>query len=178
MSEKTLYAFDKVSAAIHRGQLPEGFDDTLPRLDLVEEGTVPLEEGTVLLEVQSAQIHGAGAGRGPDYIGGWGNPATFVSWEFEAPEPGKYTVMIHAACASDHGGDIEVVLDGTVLAAKVKDTSNFANPQIYTIGTVDIAESARTCHLSVKPIRMRKEGRVLMNLHAIRLVPVAAGTAQ
>ena len=66
-----------------------------------------------------------------------------------------------------------MVLGETVFSVKTKDTGTFSNPQIDTIGVVDLSKSIAVCRLLVKPIRIWKQGRALMNLHAIHLVPVA-----
>ena len=182
ISDSSMNVLQAVNAAIHHGQMPEGIDHAKAGPTPAEEGSIPLErstvvqaeqEGTVVLAAQDAKIHGVYAARGPDYIGGWGNASTFVSWDFDAPKPGRYRVDLHAACGTDHGGDFEIVLGETVFSVKTKDTGTFANPQIDTIGVVDLTKSTAACRLLVKPIRIWKQGRALMNLHAIHLVPVA-----
>ena len=105
-----------------------------------------------------------------DNIGFWSKVDTWVSWQVEVPEAGTYAVEItYAAEPNCAGAKYEVFLGETSIQRKVESTGGWGRFETKRLGTIKVPASGPT-PLAVKPLQIKGAG--LMNLQAVRLVPV------
>ncbi|MBN2138200.1 MAG: alpha-L-fucosidase [Sedimentisphaerales bacterium] len=130
-------------------------------------------DGSISLKAIDATVHGETAryesGDGKDNIGFWTNADDYVTWDMQLSKAGEYDVEITYACAQGSGGsDFAVLVGGSELSGKVRETGDWAEFVTEKVGTAKIAEAGK-CTLTVRP--KSKPGMAVMNLKSIRLVP-------
>jgi len=130
--------------------------------------------GWIVLKAVDATVVGRTAryesGGGKDNIGFWTDINDYVKWEFSLRQPGRFQVEIEYACNNDTAGSEYVVsVAGQQLHGKVRQTGGWTQFVKERLGTVRLGPVGRFV-LSVRPIS--KPGYAVMNLRAIRLLPV------
>ena len=134
----------------------------------------PSPDGTILLHARDSIVHGVNVRYEPDphknTVGYWTNPADWVSWEFNVPAPGRYSVEILQGCGKGSGGSVvDFAAAGQVLTVTVQDTGGFQNFVPRDIGEFRFEKAGRYT-LSVKPTK--KPGAAVMDLRQVVLKPV------
>ena len=128
----------------------------------------------IFLHARDATIHGSTVRYEPEphknTIGYWTKAEDWVSWEFEANDPGTFSVEILQGCGTGSGGsDVEFAVDDQRWRVTVEETGGFQNFVTRTIGRLKVERPGRYT-LTVKP--RRKPGLAVMDLRAVTLQPV------
>jgi len=136
----------------------------------------PQPDGTILLKAIEADYHGSRIRyeeeTDKDCIGAWTEQTDSVSWFFDAPQPGTYSVELTYACDKGLGGsEFEIVLDGETLRGKVEETGAWTKFVTVSAGTLTLPEAAKPT-LTVAPIKLAKGA--LMNLRSVVLKPTGS----
>ena len=134
-------------------------------------------DATGVIEVRASRgvtIHGQHAryeaGPDRDNIGFWNNTDTWASWDVTLPRAGTYEIEVtYAAEARCAGARYEVCLAETSIRRKVESTGGWGRFETKRLGTIEVPAAGPTT-LAVKPLQIKGAG--LMNLQAVRLVPV------
>jgi alpha-L-fucosidase len=137
----------------------------------------PQPDGSILLKAIDADYHGRRIRyeeeTDKDCIGAWTEQTDSVSWFFDAPQAGTYSVELTYACDKELGGsEFEIVLDGATLRGKVEETGAWTKFVTVNVGTLTLPEAAKPT-LTVAPVKLAKGA--LMNLRSVGLKP--AGSA-
>ncbi len=104
-------------------------------------------------------------------LGYWTDPADFAEWEFEAPKPGKYRVLITHGCGKGNGGSqVAVHVGGQEAKFTVEETGGFQNWKEALVGEIEI-KAAGTQRLTVDPLKKAKTA--VMDVQKIQLKPVS-----
>ncbi|HKS35931.1 MAG TPA: sulfatase/phosphatase domain-containing protein, partial [Verrucomicrobiae bacterium] len=131
-------------------------------------------DGTVVLHARDAVIHGRQVRYEPqpfkNTIGYWTRADDWVSWDFEVPERGTFSVEILQGCGKGSGGsEVEVSVGEEVLKFTVQDTGHFQNFVVRDIGRLALRTPGRYT-FAVKP--KTKPGAAVMDLRQVVLKPV------
>jgi hypothetical protein len=115
----------------------------------------PEADGRIVLRARDADTHGptpAYAGMdGNDHIGWWGDPKDFVSWTFEAPRAGEYSVQAVYSCDRGAGGSAFTVTVGEqALPGESRETGSWKAYAPHDLGRIRVEKAGRHT-LSVKP---------------------------
>lgn len=150
---------------------PEAADLAPPSFD-----GKPVPVGTLVLPASQAAVHGDAIRRlvddgGQVVIGDWTDQSAYVSWDLALTAGQTYAVEIRYACPSESAGSHYAVgiEDGDELRAQVWNTSMWTSlSPWFMLGRIHLP--AGRSRLVVRPLNMT--GYAVMNLSAIRLVPV------
>ena len=179
---------DKDRAALKTGRTEQGLVVDLPAkaLDPIDTVVVlevpatvevaaytigPAKDGSYTLPAREAATHGGTARyeSDKDCIGFWTNAKDWVSWDFQAPAAGKFTVEITYACEAGSGDSTYTVAIGPrQLEGKVKDTGSWTKFATEKLGPLSL-EAPGKATLTLKP--KTKPNLAVMNLRSIKLVP-------
>jgi alpha-L-fucosidase len=119
------------------------------------------------LPVSLATIHGKTIRMEGGWLGYWTDPADWVSWDFEAAKPGRYTIELDMAAEdSAAGAEYIIYLGGKTFRGKTKSTGGWNKFVNLEIGDVDLEAGKHT--LVIRPGEM---DFALMNLRKARLKP-------
>jgi hypothetical protein len=136
-----------------------------------------LPGGTTVLRARDARVHGRTLRYEQsdvhDNIGYWTDRRDYVTWDLSVPGPARYHVEACHACPDDvSGSTYRVGIEGgAAVAATVTPTGAWTSYSGWRpLGTLDLTEGRHT--LAVRVVDMR--AGALMNLSAVRLVPVCA----
>ena len=115
----------------------------------------PEPDGRIVLKARDADTHGptpAYAGTdGNDHIGWWGDPKDSVSWTFDAPHAGMYSVEVVYSCTAGAGGSAFTVSVGEQsLVGTAKETGSWKTYAPQDLGTLRLAKAGENT-LVVKP---------------------------
>lgn len=106
-------------------------------------------------------------------LGCWTDPKTWISFDALLPQAGRYRVELDYACAPGSAGS-EVVLgvDGSRIGSAVNTASTGAWTEfgVIELGVVDLLPGRRSLELRA----LKKVGEGVLNLRAVRLVPVTS----
>ncbi len=104
--------------------------------------------GAITLYADTATIHGTSpqieSKSGVDDIGYWGSVADTVSWDFDIPAPGVYTVGVNSSCdpgAAGSGFTVEAA--GKSLPGATASTGSWGTFTTTTLGTLSFAQAGR-----------------------------------
>ncbi len=140
-----------------------GLLDAAPS-ELIEKAGSPLR-----LAAAQAVIHGEQmryeAGPNRDNLGHWANPRDRAQWEFDVPQPGRFTLAAEIAALGP--GRFQVLVGHEELAGTAPTTGDYGRFQTVELGVVELA--AGKTSLAVRPI---PEGWQPMNLRSLDLTPV------
>jgi arylsulfatase A-like enzyme len=130
-------------------------------------------DGTITLPAHTADIHGVQLRYEPlphkNTLGFWTRTEDWASWDFEASEPGNFSVEILQGCGTGQGGSVvQLAVAEQIMKVTVKDTGHFQNFEFRKIGTVKLSKPGRYT-LTVKP--QSKSGIAVMDLRAVVLKP-------
>ncbi|HNP71024.1 MAG TPA: O-fucosyltransferase family protein [Kouleothrix sp.] len=136
----------------------------------------PLPAGTITLHASQAHTHGSAVECASDHgdqvvIANWTEQSAFVSWELVLPAGATFAVEVRYACPMETAGSRYAVgvEGGDELYGQVWNTGSwFSLSSWFPLGR--LRAPAGHCRLIVRAIDMA--GYALMNLSAIRLVPV------
>ena len=136
----------------------------------------PGKDGLFDCQAIDAKVHGGGEAR---YVGGdrrnigmWHQVASWVSWQVKGVSPGRYQVVIvQSVGPGQEGSEYDVVVDGKAMRGITVKTKGWGDHVEIVLGEVDLPGKAQLT-VAVKPVTIKQ--RALMNLRAIRLVPVPA----
>lgn len=150
---------------------PEAVDAALPPLD-----GRPAPDGTLVLHASQAALHGGTLVCGEDSGGqmviyGWSDPSAFVSWEVAPVSSATYAVEIRYGCpAADAGSRYAVGIEGGAeLRGQVWNTGSWTSlSPWFPLGRLTLPGGRS--RLMVRALEL--SGSALMNLSAVRLVPV------
>jgi hypothetical protein len=132
------------------------------------------QDGSILLHSRDAITHGSTIRYEPEphknTIGYWVKQEDWVSWNFEVPAPGKYTVEILQGCGPKSGGsEVEFTSANQTLTMTVQETKGFQDFLQRQIGAFEFKTPGEYT-LSVKP--KTKPGLAVMDLRQVRLIPM------
>jgi hypothetical protein len=102
-------------------------------------------------------------------LGFWVNAKDWAEWNFNVTTPGTYEVEVWHGAGKGQGGDILVEVNGLQLPFTTVDTGDIHKHTGLKIGKVKLG-AAGEYSLSLKP--QRKNGGAIMDLSAIKLLPV------
>lgn len=129
-----------------------------------------------MLHARDVTIHGKTVRYEPephkDTIGYWSDVTDWVSWDFDVPAPGTYTVEVLQGCGTGSGGsEVEIAAGaaGQRRSFTVRDTGHFQNFIAREVGSFTFDQPGRYT-LSVKP--KTKPGVAVMDLRRVTLRPV------
>jgi hypothetical protein len=109
--------------------------------------------------------------RSYDHIGSWKDAADWAGWDCRTIAPGTFDVVITCkADAAQQGNEYTVNIADQQLIGQVNATGEKSTFKEFKLGTVAISGPGRY-ELTVKP-KTIKPGTVLMDLHAVTLIPV------
>ncbi|MDB5329063.1 MAG: hypothetical protein JWP03_214 [Phycisphaerales bacterium] len=135
---------------------------------------VPDGDGKILLLAGNCDLHNpdnARFGQGNEhlnYLGWWENVATWLSWDFDAPE-GEYDVDIEYASDTDSAGSRYMLsVGGNRITATIADTGGWLNYPPTRLGRVRLDAGGQTLRVKC----MDKSNRYVMNFGRIILTPV------
>ncbi|MEO8353636.1 MAG: sulfatase-like hydrolase/transferase [Chthoniobacteraceae bacterium] len=157
-------------------QIEEEWADWREKMNAAIKGrkaVVTPSRGDVRLMAREAQVHAEGkllyeSAPHKNTIGYWTNPADWVSWDFETPQPGRYEVELLQGCGGEGGSEVAVKVAGQTLEFEVIPTGHFQNFISRTIGEVDLPAGSQT--IAVKP--KSKKGGAVMDLRRVVLRPI------
>ncbi len=127
------------------------------------------EDGTMGLSVVLAEIHGGAQVEdidGKPNIGFWTAEETWISWDFEITQPGRFNVT--AQIASPGTSKFEIIVGNGKLTAEAPKTGDYHTFKTVELGQISISDKG-TCQLSVKPVPGQWNA---INLRDIVLKPV------
>jgi len=132
------------------------------------------DNGAILLHSRDATTHGSTIRYEPqpnkNTIGYWLKQEDWVSWNFQVPAPGKYTVEVLQGCGPKSGGSVvEFTSAEQTLAMTVQETTGFQDFLRREIGTFEFKVPGEYT-LAVKP--KTKPGFAVMDLRQVRLIPL------
>jgi len=105
-------------------------------------------------------------------VGYWSNEKDTAEWKLNIDKAGAYEVDILQGCGAGHGGsDVEVKIQDQTVAFQVQETGHFQNFIWRTLGTVTLKPAE--CE-SLQVVPKKKVAGAVMDVRAIRLVPVGA----
>ena len=128
--------------------------------------------GAIVLRAGSAEIKGdvlrtAGHGDGR-HVAHWRNPGASVEWSVEVPREGTYAAELVYACEKGQGGDYVLSVGDHTFTGHSDATGDWETYKTVRLG--EVALSARTVRVRVRAAKL-ENGRALMNLKSVRLVP-------
>ncbi len=132
--------------------------------------------GTITLPAAAARIHGVQLIYQPNYddLGAWMTPADWAEWRLRVEKPGEYRVVLECGVAPGQQGSAVAVRLGRAERRMVTHaTSGWVDYRPFTIGTVRLGAGQVTVQLRCLALAQQ----AVLNLRAIRLVPVADGPA-
>lgn len=138
---------------------------------------VPLrqaETGEIELLALDAEVkgHSARLEQPNNNIGYWTNAADTVSWSVEVRTPGRFTVAVDYACASDSvGSKVAITIGDQTLHLTTESTTAWDHYRTVEIGQVEIKEPGM---LTVTVTPVEKPGNAVMNLRRVKLTPIRA----
>lgn len=136
---------------------------------------IPIQQaadGNVVLTALDATVKGQTAQyeESKRAIGYWTNVKDTVSWEFSLKTPGDYEVHLDWACDPPSAGStVEIRIAGKALRTTIKPTASWAVFQVEMVGSVTLGNAGK---VQVQVVPIQKPGLAVMNLRAIRLLPV------
>ena len=105
-------------------------------------------------------------------VGYWSNLKDTAHWQFQVEQPGVYEVDILQGCGKGHGGSqVELQIENQTLSFDVQETGHFQNFIWRTLGQVTLSRAEKT---SLAVVPQKKPGGAVMDVRAIRLVPVGS----
>lgn len=136
----------------------------------------PAPAGTLVLHASQAAVHGSllqcvEDDGGQIVIGDWTDPSAFVSWEVALPTGATYTVELRYGCPAEAAGSRYTVgiEGGAELRGQVWNTGSWTSlSPWFPLGRLKVPGGRS--RLMVRAVEM--PGYAVMNLSAIRLVPV------
>ncbi|MCX8156051.1 MAG: alpha-L-fucosidase [Verrucomicrobiae bacterium] len=131
-------------------------------------------DGTLTLKADDAEIVGRTArletkAGGVPNIGFWTNPQDRVEWTAKITRPGAFAVELHYACAPNNGGQFALTAGNQKLEATVAPTQDWTDFVTTRIGRLTL-ETAGPVTFTLQPLK--KQGQALMNLRAVKLIPL------
>ena len=133
----------------------------------------PSEDGSILLHSKDVTIHGINVRYEPpahkNTVGYWTRVDDWVSWDFEIPKAGDYTLEVLQGCGKGSGGsEVEFSVGEQVLKMIVEDTGHFQNFINRNLGKFSFAQPGKYT-LAVKP--KTKPGVAVMDIRQAVLKP-------
>jgi alpha-L-fucosidase len=158
--------------------LPERRDGPVPVYVLEYSGEIrverilqrPAADGSFDLRAEDALVKGHARYEAGDKraIGFWTNVSDTITWTFQVPRAGEYSVELEYACdPASAGSEVEVRADKGGVTTKIGSTGSWSAFQRAAVGRLPFAEGEAT--LTVKALS--KPGDGVMNLRSVRLRP-------
>lgn len=127
--------------------------------------------GPVVLHARDAFVHGEVLRYEPqpfkNTLGWWTRTEDWVSWTFDLPSDGTYSLEILQGCGNGSGGsEVEFTVGDARIVTTVIETGGFQSFTNRALGRVDLKAGRQT--LSVKPLK--KPGVAVMDLREVKLV--------
>jgi len=134
----------------------------------------PRKDGVINCQAIDAKVRGGGDAR---YVGGarrnigsWHQATSWVSWQVQGASPGRYQLaIVQSVGPGQEGSEYDVIIDGKAVRGIARKTKGWGDHVEVVLGEVVLPEKAQFT-IAVKPVSIKQ--RALMNLRAIRLVPV------
>jgi hypothetical protein len=149
----------------------EGALDPLPfSVHPSADGTLLLLPHDATLEGPSLKVEQVGVIGDVKYnIGYWLDPAASATWPIAGQRAGKYRVVAELACKSESAG-ARVSLDcgGSRVDFTVEGTGGWQDYREFELGVLDVPVGSQSVSLRAAS----KPGEAVVNVRAIRLVPV------
>ena len=149
----------------------EGALDPLPfSVHPSADGTLLLLPHDATLEGPSLKVEQVGVIGDVKYnIGYWLDPAASATWPIAGQRAGKYRVVAELACKSESAG-ARVSLDcgGSRVDFTVEGTGGWQDYREFELGVLDVPAGSQSVSLRAAS----KPGEAVVNVRAIRLVPV------
>jgi alpha-L-fucosidase len=149
----------------------EGALDPLPfSVHPSADGTLLLLPHDATLEGPSLKVEQVGVIGDVKYnIGYWLDPAASATWPITGQRAGKYRVVAELACKSESAG-ARVSLDcgGSRVDFTVEGTGGWQDYREFELGVLDVPVGSQSVSLRAAS----KPGEAVVNVRAIRLVPV------
>ncbi len=103
-------------------------------------------------------------------LGFWSETEDFAEWEFVAPQPGRYRVVVTQGCGAGQGGSrVEARLADQACAFTVEDTGGFQNWKDIDAGVIEI-KAPGLQRLALKPLE--KKAKAVLDVSKVVLTPV------
>jgi alpha-L-fucosidase len=127
-------------------------------------------DGTLVLKAGDAGLVGH-VKLEDDHIGFWTEVGDTVSWTAEITAPGTFSVTLDYGCIDgSEGSEFDVTMGDSKVSGKIAATGGWSKFTEVTLGSVTITKAGKVA-VVVKPTK--KPGQAVMNLRAIKLVPVS-----
>jgi len=126
----------------------------------------------ILLTPRDAKLNGETIRRlndEPPAIVSWLRRQDWVEWTTVIPGAGEYAVEITYACEKDQGGEFVLRIGDERLTEDTESTGGWGTYERRNIGRVKLKKGKAT--VAIKPSELN-DGKALMNLREVRLVPV------
>ncbi len=102
-------------------------------------------------------------------LGFWTEVEDFAEWEFVAPQPGRYRVVVTQGCGAGQGGSkVEARLADQRCEFTVQDTGGFQNWKDVEAGVLEVKEPGLQ-RLVLKPLD--KKGKAVLDVSKVTLTP-------
>jgi hypothetical protein len=137
---------------------------------------VPVAAGITMAPASKASLMGEQADYSEELkaITSWTGTATWVHWDLEVREPGRFAVSILQSATDPRENAFRVNFAGARLVGHVTATPDRTNFQPVHLGEVEIKKPG-VYRLFVEPLRLSTGS--LMNLQGVRLRKVSGGGA-
>lgn len=137
-------------------------------------------DGEVILPAHQSLTHGTTLRFEPqpykNTVGYWVHEKDWCDWRFHIDQGGRYAVYVLQGCGKGQGGsEVAVTVGEQTLTFTVEDTGGFQNFKSRRIGEVDLPAGG-VYTLAIHP--QKKAANAIMDVRQVRLVPIAASSAQ
>jgi arylsulfatase A len=131
-------------------------------------------DGLITLPARTAEVHGVMLRYEPlphkNTLGYWTRADDWASWEFDARQPGEFTVSALIGCGKGSGGStVEFRMDDRVLELSVPETGGFQSFVPQNLGRLSLKRPGRY-RLEVRA--RTKPGAAVMDLREVKLIPL------
>jgi hypothetical protein len=115
----------------------------------------PKADGKIVLKADDVTIHGGSPQienkDGVDDVGYWGSADDFVSWDFDVPSPGSYSVDVDSSCAPEaEGSTFAVSAAGQALTGTTVSTGSWGTFAVKPLGSLTFSQAGKQT-LTFKP---------------------------
>jgi hypothetical protein len=130
----------------------------------------------ILLSAAAAELHGTDLrleGDAEVNIGSWRNSADFLRWWVNPPAAGRYRVELTYACDAPGGGVYLLGAGEPTASSIIGPTDPTGGWRAYrTILPGTLTLPAGRTPITLRPAEPLRDGKALMNLRSIKLIPV------